>query len=119
MADGEPEAEGGSYLEKKLVAVSAVYTRFGRDGLRGQNIADVALLLSSKQLEFRDAAKGRDLGEQQKAANRKLELEIQDLQAFMKGHVAGITLTDLRSHGNEQRDQQRQFRPRDRGGRER
>ena len=91
-----------------------------REGLKDQPIADVGLLLSSKEMQFRDAAKGRkDLGEEQKAANRQLELEIKDLSAYMKGQLAGLSLSDLRSFRQADRpgqhDQQRQFKPRDRG----
>ena len=67
------------------------------------------LLLSSKELQLRDAAKGRDLGEDQKAANRQLELEIKDLAAYVKGQLAGVSLSDLRSFG--QRDRQHQQEP--------
>jgi len=78
----------------------------------------VNLLLSSKELQFRDAAKGRNLGEEQKAANRRLELEIKDLTAYMKGQLAGLSLSDLRAFRQpnrpQQRDKQRQFKPRDR-----
>jgi hypothetical protein len=87
---------GGSWLEKKLSALDALYHKFGREGLKDHPIADVGLLLSSKEFQLRDAAKSRDLGEDQKAANRKLELEIKDLAAYMKGQLAGLSLSDLR-----------------------
>jgi hypothetical protein len=97
--DQEPEAQNGSanWLEKRIAALDGLYHRYGRDGLKDQPIGDVSLLLSSKELQFRDAAKGRDLGEEQKAANRRLELEIKDLTAYMKGQLAGLSLADLRS----------------------
>jgi hypothetical protein len=97
---------GGSWLERKLSVLEALYSKFGREGLKDQPLADVRLLLSSKELQLRDAAKGRDLGEDQKAANRQLELEVKDLTAFVKGQLASLSLSDLRSFG--QRDQQRQ-----------
>ncbi len=106
----EPEARvSGSWLEKKLSTLNALYHRFGREGLKDQPLADVRLLLSSKELQLRDAAKSGDLGEDQMAANRQLELEIKDLAAYMKGQLAGLSLSDLRSFG--QRDQQRQKEP--------
>ena len=114
----EQEQPAGTWLEKKIASLAAMYGRFGRDGLKDQPIADVGLLLSSKEFQFRDAAKGRDLGEEQKAANRQLELEIKDLSAYMKGQLAGLSLADLRSFRQsdrpQQHDQQRQFKPRDR-----
>jgi hypothetical protein len=100
---------GGSWLEKKLAAVDAVYRRFGREGLKDHALADVRLLLSSKELQLRDAGKGPNLGEDQKAANRQLELEIKDLTAYVKGQLASVSLSDLRSFG--QRDRQQQHEP--------
>src|SRR5216683_7870086 len=88
---------GGSWLEKKLAALEALYRKFGREGLKDHPFADVGLLLSAKELQLRDAAKSRDLGEDQKAANRQLQLEIKDLTAYMKGQLAGFSLSDLRS----------------------
>ena len=73
----EPQG-GGSWLERKLSVLEALYRKFGREGLKDQPIADVGLLLSSKELQLSDAAKSRDLGEDQKAANRQLALEIKD-----------------------------------------
>jgi len=117
--EAEPQNPAGNWLERKIAALHALYHRFGREGLKDQPIADVGMLLSSKELQFRDAAKGRDLGEEQKAANRQLELEIKDLTAYMKGQLAGLSLSDLRSFRQadrpQQHDQQRQFKPRDRG----
>jgi len=118
--EAEPLNPAGNWLERKIATLDALYRRFGaREGLKDQPIADVGLLLSSKEMQFRDAAKGRDLGEDQKAANRQLELEIKDLSAYMKGQLAGLSLSDLRSFRQadrpQQQDQQRQFKPRDRG----
>ena len=104
----EPTA-GGTWLEKKLATLNALYRRFGREGLKDQPLADVRLLLSSKELQLRDAARGRDLGEDQKAANRRLELEVKDLTAYVKGQLASISLSDLRTFG--QGDRQRQNEP--------
>jgi hypothetical protein len=104
----EPQA-GGSWLEKKLSTMDALYRRFGREGLKDHPVADVGLLLSSKELQLRDAAKGRDLGEDQKAANRQLEMEIKDLTAYMKGQLASVGLSDLRSF--RQPDRPRQTEP--------
>jgi hypothetical protein len=93
--ESEPQRRVG-WLDKKLAALDALYHRFGREGLKDQPVADVRLLLSSKELELRDAAKSRDLGEDQKASNRRLELEIKDLTAYMKGQLASLSLSDLR-----------------------
>jgi hypothetical protein len=103
------EPKAGSWLEKKLTALNALYHRFGREGLKDQPLADVGLLLSSKELQLRDVAKSLDLGEDQKAGNRQLELEIKDLTAYMKGQIAGLSLADLRSF--RQPDRARQNEP--------
>lgn len=66
------QEQQGHWLERKIAALDALYHKFGRDGFRDQQLADVQLLLSVKELQFRDAAKGRDLSEVQKAANRQL-----------------------------------------------
>ena len=103
----EREAQtSGSWLERKLATMDALYRRFGREGLKDHPIADVGLLLSSKELQLRDAAKSRDLGEDQKAANRQLELEIKDLTAYAKGQLAGVSLSDLRSFRQPERQHQ-------------
>lgn len=103
----EREGQAGtSWLEKKLAALDALYHKFGRNGLKEHSITDVGLLLSSKELQLRDAAKGRELGEDQKAANRQIELEIKDLAAYMKGQLAGISLSDLRSSWRPDRSRQ-------------
>lgn len=67
------------------------------------------LLLSSKELRLRDAAKSRDLGEDQKAANRQLELEVKDLTAYVKGQLVGLSLSELYAFGD--REQHRQNEP--------
>jgi len=109
----EPQG-GGSWLERKLAALEALYHKFGREGLKDHPLADVGLLLSSKELQLRDAAKSHDLGEDRKAANRQLELEIKDLTAYMKGQVAGLSLSDLRSL--RQPDRLRQNEPQKKRG---
>ncbi len=106
MAKEQNPQAGGSWLEKKLATMDALYRRFGRDGLKDHSVADVGLLLSSKELQFRDASKSRDLGEDQKAANRQLELELKDLTAYMKGQLAGISLSDLRFFSKQDRPRQ-------------
>jgi hypothetical protein len=98
-----------SWLERKLSALDALYHKFGRDGLKDRPVADVGLLLTSKELQFRDAAKTRDFGDDQKAANRQLELEVKDLKAYVQGQLAGLSLSDLRSF--RQPDRPRQSEP--------
>jgi hypothetical protein len=115
---GQESERQASWLDKQLVALDALYKRFGREGFRDQPLADVNLFLSSKELQLRDS-KGRDLGEPQKAANRQLEIEIQDIRGYVKGQLSGLTLDDLRSHVNagrpQQENQQQRFREKDRG----
>src|SRR5580704_16403850 len=108
VQEREPQ-QRGSWLEKKLAGLEALYRRFGREGLKDHSLVDVGLLLTSKELQLRDAAKSRDLGEDQKAENRHLELEIKDLTAYVKGELAGLSLSDLRSF--RQPDRQRQNEP--------
>src|SRR5579872_3331500 len=107
-----PDA-AGSWLEKKLVVLNALYHRFGRDGLKDQPIADVGLLLSAKELQLRDAAPWRDRGEERNTATHRLELEIKDLKAYVKSRAGRIGLSELRSVRQPERsqpqDQQRQF----------
>ncbi len=109
MGQEREPTNGGSWLEKKLVALDAIYRRFGREGLKGQSFADLGLLLSAKELQLRDAAKGPNLGEEHKAANRLLALEIKDLTAYLKGQLACVSLSDLRSF--RQPDRPRQNEP--------
>lgn len=114
-----PEAEPTeNWLEKRLAALNALYAKFGREGLKDQPIAEVGLLLSSKELQFRDAQK-HNLTAERQAANRQLELEIRDLTAYVKGQVAGLSLTDLRSYRPPERSHQQQFKPKSRDGMER
>ena len=67
----EPQV-GGSWLERKLSALEALYHKFGREGLKDYPLADVGLLLSSKELQLRDVAPPRavTLARIQKAAKR-------------------------------------------------
>lgn len=112
----EPEQPAENWLEKRLATLGALYHRFGREGLKDQPIAEVGLLLSSKELQFRDTPK-HNLTVEQQAANRQLELEIRDLTAYVKGQVVGLSLGDLRSYrppDRPQQDQQR-FKQKNRG----
>jgi len=99
MADQkENQGESGnSWLEDKLVRLDAVYRRFGRDGLHEYPLQDISLLLSAKELEYRDAPKGQNQSEAQKAENRRLELEIKDLASHLNGRLAGAGLQERRS----------------------
>lgn len=90
---GEP---GKSWLEDKLARLDAVYRRFGRDGLHEYPLQDISLLLSAKELEYRDAPKGQSQSEEQKAENRRLELEIKDLASHLNAHLAGAGLQERR-----------------------
>jgi hypothetical protein len=95
-----------SWLETRLIALDALYRRFGRDGLKDQPISDVRLLLAAKELQARDAVREKAMSNQQMAANRGLELEITDLTAYVKSLAAGLSLADLRS--SRQYDQPKQ-----------
>jgi len=64
------ELSGCSWLEDRLARLEAVYRKFGRDGLKDYTLPDISLLLWAKELEYRDAPKGRDQTEGQKAARR-------------------------------------------------
>jgi hypothetical protein len=107
--DADNGRASGNWLENLIAVLDALYQRFGaREGLKNQPIADVGLLLSSKELRLRDAPKGRDLNEHQKAANRQLKLEIKDLTAYVKGQLVGISLADLRSSAQAERARQQE-----------
>lgn len=115
----EPE-QPGNWLERRIEALDALFRRFGRDGFKDQPLADVHLLLASKEMQFRDMPKGRDLSEQAKSVNRGLELEIGEIKSYLRGQVAGLSLADLRSYRQPDRpQQQQQFKHKDRGGHER
>jgi hypothetical protein len=100
------DTNADTWLAKKLATLEALYRRYGRDGLKDQSIVDVGLLLSSKELQLRDTAKSRDLSEDQKAENRQVELEVKDLTAYVKGQLAGFSLSDLRSFRRPDRPRQ-------------
>jgi hypothetical protein len=112
------EVSGRNWLEKRLATLSALYEKFGREGLKDQPIGDVGLLLSSKELEYRDAAKGRDLDETQKAGNRGLELEIRDLTSYLRGQVSGINVGEGRYRQGEVRREEEKQLFKERGGRQ-
>src|SRR5262245_18502575 len=98
------ENETGSSLQDKLTRMDAVYQQFGRDGMKDFSLPEVSLLLRSKELAFRDMPKGRDLGDGEKAAARQLELEINDLTAFVKSQMALVvpnSLQGLRQYGEQ------------------
>jgi hypothetical protein len=94
-----------SALENKLDSLDAVYQRFGRDGLKDTPISDLTMLLAAKQLELRDRPRGRDVSEQQKEANRLLELEIRDLTGLMNSQLAGAGLNTLQRFVSSQPSQ--------------
>ncbi len=109
------EPEQGNWLERKLVALNALYTKFGTQGFRDQPLAEVNLLLVSKELQQRDSAK-HNLTAEQQAENRQRELEICDIRNYVKGQVAGLSLADLRSYRPPDRpQQQQQFKQKNRG----
>jgi hypothetical protein len=113
----QPPSE--SWLEKKLAALNALYTKFGTQGFRDQPLSDVNLLLVSKELQQRDAPK-HNLTAEHQAANRQRELEIGDIRGYMKSQVAGLSLADLRSYRPAERpQQQQQFKHKNRDGMER
>jgi len=85
-------ASGNSWLDDRLARLDAVYRRFGREGLREYPLHDISLLLSAKELEYRDAPKGPSQSETQKAENRRLELEITDLSSHLNSYLAAASL---------------------------
>jgi hypothetical protein len=91
------DLSGCSWLEDRLARLDAVYRKFGREGLREYPLPDVSLLLWAKELENRDAPKGRDQTEAQKVLNRRLELEIKDLTGHINAQLAGANLPARRS----------------------
>ncbi len=112
----EPDlgGSGTSALENKLNAMDAVYKRYGRDGLKDYPIADVTMLLASKQLELRDLPKGREVGESQKEANRLLELEIRDLSCVMDSHIASAGFNSIQRFVRPpQQDFKQAYKPKD------
>jgi hypothetical protein len=113
----KPADPGQSWLEKRLASLDALYHRFGRDGLKDQPATEVGLLLTAKQLQLRDAAGGHAPSDDQKAVNRRLELEIKDLAAYVKGLTGSISLSELRAYRPPKRTQQRD-QPHAQGGRD-
>jgi hypothetical protein len=87
MAD-KLEAEG-SKLENTLARLEALYKKFGRDGLKDSPIADVQLLLYSKQLAL-EAANGKRFNDAE--ANRLLKLEVHDLTYYIKTQIAALQM---------------------------
>ncbi len=112
MSD-EPQ-DTRSWLEKRMEALDALLQRFGAAGLRDQPIADVGLFLSSKQLQFRDLAKN-NLTEEQKADQRKLEMDIRQLELFVKSQTVGLSLDEMRSFRPRHDQQEFRHKERDRG----
>lgn len=108
----ENDKPAASHLQQKLGVLDALYQRFGRDGLKDLPLHEVTMLLTSKELQFRDTPKGRDLAEGQKAANRTLEMEVRDINAHVNALLAGAGLYGSRTprlgYGKEQDQQQRQ-----------
>jgi len=78
-----------SWLEERMSSLDAVYHRYGRDGLKDYSLNDVSMLLSFKELEFRDMPKGNQT-DQQRMEARKLELEIKDLRGYVNAQLAGL-----------------------------
>jgi hypothetical protein len=87
MAD-KLEAEG-SKLESTLARLEALYKKFGRDGLKDFPIADVQLLLYSKQLAL-EAGTGKGFNDAE--ANRLLKLEVHDLTYYVKTQIAALQM---------------------------
>jgi hypothetical protein len=113
----EQQANKSSWLEQRLVALDAVYRRFGRDGLRDYSISDIAMLLVAKELQSRDTPKSAEQSERQMAENRQLELEIRDLRGYINALRTGAEFPGSRFLRQlESRPQQRQqFKPRQKG----
>jgi hypothetical protein len=87
MAD-KLEAEG-SKLENTLARLEALYRKFGRDGLKDSPIADVQLLLYSKQLAL-EASAGKGMNDAE--ANHLLKLEVHDLTYYVKTQIASLQM---------------------------
>src|SRR5690348_15817469 len=111
-----PPESGRPHLEEKLQRMGKVYERFGRDGMKNYCLADVQLLLSSKELDLQ-AARGRHQSDQQAAATRMLTLEVADLSGDVRSQFAalqparGVSMAQLRQH----QPQQQKPRGKDRG----
>jgi hypothetical protein len=68
-------------------------------------------LMAAKEMEFRDAPKGRDLTEDRKATNRQLELEIKDLNGYLNAQLAGAGLSGSRTARLLYGSSQEQYKP--------
>ncbi|HMP03649.1 MAG TPA: hypothetical protein PKC45_14225 [Gemmatales bacterium] len=90
-------APGSSWLEERLGRLDGAFRRFGGGGVEEGPPQNTRLLLSAKELEYRDAPKGRDQTEAQKAENRRLELEIKDLASHLNAYLAGASLQGRKS----------------------
>jgi hypothetical protein len=104
MAD-KLESEG-SKLENTLARLEALYKKFGRDGLKDFPIADVQLLLYSKQLALEaSTGKGNDA-----EANRLLKLEVHDLTYYVKTQIAALQMpmSQLKTHAKQWDNRPRQ-----------
>ncbi len=103
------EAQAEKWLEKRFLALEALYHRFGRDGFKGQPLSDVRLWLTSKELQLRDM--GRNLSVEQQQAGHQLELEIHDIGGYLRGQIEGLSLADLRTPRPDRarHDHQRHF----------
>ncbi len=88
MSDGNKLEAKGAHLETMLARLEALYTKFGRDGLRDASIADVQLLLYSKQLAL-EAGMGKGMNAE---ANQLLKLEIHDLTYYVKTQIAALQM---------------------------
>jgi hypothetical protein len=89
MSDGNKLEAEGSKLENTLARLEALYKKFGRDGLKDVPIADVQLLLYSKQIAL-EAGTGRN--DNQAEANRLLKLEVHDLTYYVKTQIAALQM---------------------------
>ncbi len=98
-----PEPKEPSALETKLKNMDAMSKKFGPGGLKQYAVTDVALLLANKSLILRDTPRGRELDEEQKEANRLLELEIRELSGVMDSHFATLTALQRFTYGGEQK----------------
>ncbi|MCE9564630.1 MAG: hypothetical protein K8U57_21560 [Planctomycetes bacterium] len=103
-----PDEPKQSHLEDKLAVMDHVYKRYGRDGLKEYALADLTLFLDAKQLAFRDAPKGFNVSEDQKAANRLLELQLKDLTGYINTQLAGANLSVLQRFARQASSQEPQ-----------
>ena len=115
----KPQNAAGNWLEKRLATLDVLYRRFGREGLEDQPLSDVGLLLSSKELQLRDAAHGRDLDEAQQAAKARAGAGDQGFGGLPEGVACRPQPCRASSFRQaerpQQQDQQRPFKPKDRG----